>query len=154
MSERINRLWAYQLQPALADALQSISKAVAGSDLDPRLNHLLHIRASQINHCAFCLEMHNREARESGEQQGRLDMLAAWRQATCFDARERAALALCEALTRLPTAGVPDEVYVPLQQHFSEAEIVNLVASISVINSWNRLVATLQFVPGWQNEPS
>ncbi|MGW8330899.1 carboxymuconolactone decarboxylase family protein [Streptomyces sp. NPDC055897] len=125
---------------------------------DPVLAELVMVRASQLNHCAFCLDMHLTAARKGGESQERLDLLAAWEEAgDAFTGRERAALALTEAVTvltggtsRTESGGgfVPDEVYERAAEHFTEAQLAHLIAAITVINSWNRLMVTRRTAPG------
>ena len=106
---------------------------------DPPLLDLVKIRASQINGCAYCLALHVNEAREHGESNQRLDLVAVWREADCFAPPERAALAWCEALTLLPESGAPDAVYDDLSRHFTPRQIVALTLAIVAINGWNRL---------------
>ncbi|HYZ23703.1 MAG TPA: carboxymuconolactone decarboxylase family protein, partial [Rhodopila sp.] len=101
--------------------------------------HLVEMRASQINGCAFCIHMHATEARAQGESEMRLYMLNAWRESSLYTPRERAALAWTEALTRLADTGAPEEDYELLKAHFTEAEQVNLTLAIGAINTWNRL---------------
>jgi len=97
------------------------------------------VRASQLNGCAYCLDMHCKDARAAGESQSRLDMLAAWREAPCYSPRERAALAWTEALTQLGPHGVPEPVYEAAKELFTAPELVNLSMAIITINGWNRL---------------
>jgi AhpD family alkylhydroperoxidase len=126
----------------LPEALRAMLglERVANNGLDdPRLLDLVKIRASQLNGCAYCVRLHAAEAREAGETDERLDMVAVWREADCFGRAERAALAWCEALTRLPDAGAPDELYDELSGHFTSEQIVALTLSIVAINGWNRL---------------
>jgi AhpD family alkylhydroperoxidase len=110
------------------------------SGLEQDLLKLVKTRASQINGCAFCLDMHTKDARAAGEQEQRLYLLAAWREAPCYSARERAALGWTEALTRLPAGEVNDGLYAELQRHFSIKEIADLSWAITTINAWNRLM--------------
>lgn len=152
MQQRISPERAYQLQPQLLVSLRGLSEAAAKS-LEPGLRHLLSVRASQLNGCAYCLNMHNREARNDGESQARLDLLPAWREAPCFSSRERVALALCESLTLLATSGpVSDSLYEQLGREFSEQEVMDLTAIIIVINGWNRVVTTAGFAPRVEKE--
>jgi AhpD family alkylhydroperoxidase len=112
-------------------------------DFDPALRELVKLRASQINGCAFCVDMHSRDALAGGEDERRVWAVAVWREAPFFDERERAALALTEAMTHLPDAGVPDEVYDEAARHFDEQELGQLMFAIITINAWNRVgVAT------------
>ncbi|MCW8194825.1 carboxymuconolactone decarboxylase family protein [Proteobacteria bacterium 005FR1] len=146
MKERITRQQVFALQPALPRALLTLAEA-SKQTLEPLLVHLVELRASQLNRCAFCLNMHAHEARRSGERQARLDLLAGWRDAPCFSDRERAALAWCEALTCLPSETVGSADYEQLAAQFSHQEIVDLTSIVIVINGWNRLVAGMHFVP-------
>lgn len=123
---------AYQL-------MMDIENFSEQTSLDPRLKELIKIRASQLNGCAHCLDMHTKDARTLGETEQRLYLLSAWKEAPFYSPREKAALAWCEALTLLPESGAPDEVYSELERQFSPVEIVELTFAIVVINSWNRL---------------
>ena len=134
--------------PSVRTAMLGLEKVVHDSDLDPALLELVKIRASQINRCAHCLEMHNRNARAHGESQDRLDLVAAWAEAECFTPRERAALAWCEALTLVAETGAPDDVYDAVSQVFEPAHIVVLTLAIVAINGWNRLNVGLRIPPG------
>ncbi len=112
-------------------------------DFDPALRELIRLRASQLNGCAWCVDQHSRDARAGGEDERRIWTLSVWRETPFFDARERAALALTEAMTLLPAEGVPDEVYAEAARHFPEQELGNLMGAIIAINAWNRVgVAT------------
>lgn len=125
--------------PAAPQALLGVEKVIASSSLEPTLLELVKVRASQINGCAFCLDMHTKDARAIGEDEQRLHLVAVWREASRFSERERAALAWSEAVTLLPESGAPDDVYDALRPVFSEEEIVALTLAISLINVWNRL---------------
>jgi len=125
--------------PAGFEAMLALEAAVGGSGLDPLLLELVKLRASQLNGCAHCLDMHSKDARARGEDEQRLHVLPAWREAPFYSARERAALAWCEALTLLPRAGAPDDVYAELAAQFSPEEIAALTFQIVAINGWNRL---------------
>ena len=133
-------------QPALARALLSLGEAAAGR-LEPALIHLVKLRASQLNGCGYCQHMHAHEARQDGERQGRLDVLAAWQELPGFTPRERAALRWAEALTLLCDGPVPDEAYAALQAEFSLEEIADLTALVVTINGWNRVATAVRFVP-------
>ncbi len=122
-------------------AFVDFSTAMAKDGVEPSLAELVKIRASQINHCAFCLHMHTREALAQGESELRLTMLAAWAESPLYTDRERAALAWTEALTLLPETGAPDDVYAELQAHFTPEEQVKLTMLIGIINAWNRFGA-------------
>lgn len=148
MQQRIKQPDVYKLQPALLKSLISLGDAAA-SELEPSLIHLMKVRASQINGCAFCQHMHANEARKDGEQQHRLDVLPAWREVNIFSARERAALAWTEALTRLADQPASDACFTEVTAHFSEKEIVNLSAAIATINAWNRIAVGFNFAPNF-----
>lgn len=131
--------------PALAgpwSAMLALHAAVDDGPLEASLLHLVRIRASQINGCAYCLDMHVTEARRAGESQRRLDVLAGWREASVFDGRERAALAVTDAVTRLADGVVPDEVLDEAEAHLDPDELATLVYAVAEINAWNRLVVT------------
>jgi AhpD family alkylhydroperoxidase len=117
-------------------------------DLDPTIAHLVEMRASQINGCAFCLDMHWKDARAAGEQEARLYLLDAWRESPDYNDRERAALALTEAMTRLEPGGVPDQVWDAVAAEFDETELAALLCKITAINAWNRLQITTEAEPG------
>lgn len=121
------------------DAMLNFQNVVDNSSLDHKLLELVKIRASQINGCAYCLDMHTKDARAIGESEMRIYLLAAWRETSFYTDRERAALAWCEALTLLPESGAPDEVYEEVERLFTPQEITELTLAIVVINSWNRL---------------
>lgn len=146
MTPRIDRNDVYKLQPTLVKALGSLGEA-AGKVIEASLVHLLHLRISQLNGCAFCLHMHAAEARHDGEQQQRLDVLAAWQETHFFSARERAALRWAEALTLLAKQQVSDDIYTELTAQFNQQEIVNLSAVIVTMNAWNRIAVGFQFQP-------
>jgi uncharacterized peroxidase-related enzyme len=140
----------YDLQPALPQALLNLGKAVAAGGLESSLIHLVKLRVSQINHCAYCQHMHAAEARKDGERQERLDVLVAWRETTCFSDRERAALNWSEVVTLLPNTTPEDSDYQILKQHFSDKEISDLMAVIVAINGWNRIAVSMGFTPDIQ----
>ena len=133
------RIDLFKAAPDAIKAMMGLETYVRASGLQPSLIELVKMRASQLNGCAFCLDMHARDARKQGESEQRLYLLSAWRESPLFSDGERAALAWTEALTRLPDTGVPDAIYDELARHFSEAEIVRLSMLIVAINGWNRL---------------
>ncbi len=124
--------------PAASRAMVGLEQAVAASGLEPGLLELVKMRASQLNGCAYCLDMHSKDARARGEDEQRLHVLAAWREAPFYSRRERAALAWCESLTLLPQTGAPDDVYEQVRAELAEEEIVALTLAIVAINGWNR----------------
>jgi AhpD family alkylhydroperoxidase len=128
--------------------LLAIEKYIAESGLEPKLIHLIKMRASQINGCAYCLDMHSIDARTAGESEQRLYTLEAWRETPFFSERERAALAWTEAVTLISQTHAPDDVYADMQKHFSEKEIVDLTLVAAMINLWNRVAISLRAVPG------
>jgi AhpD family alkylhydroperoxidase len=134
------RLSIREVDPEVYPAVLALEKYVRKGDLDEALLARVKIRASQINGCAWCLDMHTAEARKAGVDQRRLDVLAAWREAESqFDPRERAALAFTEAVTLISRAGVPDDVWSDLSAVFDEKESVRLLMAIAAINVWNRM---------------
>lgn len=133
------RLNAFAAAPALMKQFLDFSETVAGSGLEHSLIELVKIRASQINGCANCLNMHTSDARKAGETEQRLHLLAAWHEAPVFSDRERAALAWVDHLTLIADKRAPAEVYAELDKEFSKEEQVKLTMMINVINGWNRL---------------
>lgn len=138
------RLDPYKTAPGLMKAMVGLEETLRASSLDARLGELVRIRASQINGCAFCLHMHSRDARRIGESEERLHLVAAWRESSYFDARERAALAWTESLTRLPETGAPDADFEPLGEVFSREEIAALTVLVATINAWNRIAVAFR----------
>src|SRR5690348_78755 len=143
------RLSMHDIDPAAYQSVLAMERYVRNSGLEKPLYELIKIRASQLNGCAYCLDMHNRDARAGGEDQRRLDILSAWREAPdLFSERERAALAFTEVVTRIGEAGVPDPVWAELIRCFDESEVVALLMAVATINVWNRLaVSTHQQLP-------
>ncbi|WP_251094617.1 carboxymuconolactone decarboxylase family protein [Streptomyces sp. Caat 7-52] len=124
-------------------------ETAARQGLDPKLYELVKIRASQLNHCAFCLDMHTKDALAAGESVERIMQLSAWEESRHFyTAKELAAIELTEAVTVLTDGFVPDEVYAKAAGHFGEAELAQLLAAITVINAWNRFGVSTRMVPG------
>lgn len=136
----------YAQQPL--QSMLALEKYISETGLDPKLVHLVKMRASQINGCAYCLDMHSLDARAEGESEQRLYTLDAWRETPFFTDRERAALAWTEALTLISHTHAPDNVYDEVKKQFSEKEIVDLTFVIGTINLWNRLAISLRAVPG------
>jgi len=139
--------------PDLFKDWYSFSMQVENCGLEKSLLELVKIRASQINGCANCLNMHTADARRAGETEQRIHLLAAWREAPCYTERERAALTWVEHLTEVATRRAPDAVYAALDNQFSKEEQVNLTMSINVINGWNRLAVGFNlYAPdlGWK----
>ncbi|MBT2367794.1 carboxymuconolactone decarboxylase family protein [Streptomyces sp. ISL-10] len=142
------RIGVAALLPDVYKAMIRLDGA-AGKNLDPVLLELVKIRASQINHCAFCLDMHSKDALAAGESVERIVQLSAWEESRHFyTEKEIAALELTEAVTVLTEGFVPDEVYEKAAKHFDETELAHLIASIAVINTWNRFAVAGRLVPG------
>jgi len=149
MSQRLNY---YEQTPELSKKLYELGQAVKKSSLSDRLIDLINIRASQINGCGFCLDMHCKEAKIHGEHELRLYHVPIWRESTLFSEKEKAALEWTEAVTKISPEGVSDEVYDRLRAHFSESQISELTFVVGLINMWNRLNISLQTVPGSYDE--
>jgi AhpD family alkylhydroperoxidase len=133
-----------QVAPEAIGAMVGLERVVHESALEPELLELVKMRASQLNGCAYCLDMHSKDARARGETEQRLYVLSAWRDAPFYSERERAALDWCEALTLLHETGAPDDVYAELERVFDGAEIVALTLAIVAINGWNRFAVGLR----------
>jgi AhpD family alkylhydroperoxidase len=143
------RLNHMQQSPELVRKMQELGMAIVKSgQLDQRLAHLVDIRASQMNGCAFCLDMHVKEARLHDERELRLHHVAIWRESPLFSPKERAALALTEALTHIAPDGISDELYAQAREQFSEKELSTLIFRIMTINAWNRANIAVRSVPG------
>ena len=148
MKPRINYV---QVAPDAFKAMRGLEEYVASSGLEKPLYELVKTRASQINGCAFCLDMHTKDARKAGETEQRLYALSAWRETPFYTERERAALEWTEALTLISETDVPDTLYENVRKQFSESEIVALSMAIIAINGWNRLAISFRTVPGSYN---
>ena len=147
MKPRLEYRQLHEHAPAIAQALRSLSTAARESGLEPLLLELVKLRASEINGCAFCLNMHAADALKLGEKPERIFLLAAWREAPHYTGRERAALAWTEALTLVAEGHVPDAVYEEAKRHFSDQELTNLTAAIVAINGWNRVMVAFRIPP-------
>jgi AhpD family alkylhydroperoxidase len=132
------RLDYRKASPGALRAMAELERYVRECGLEASLIGLIKLRASQINGCAYCIDMHTKEARAAGETEQRLYLLSSWREAPFYSDRERAALAWTEALTEIATFGVEDELYEEVSEHFSEKELVDLTTAIVTINGWNR----------------
>ncbi|HET9179632.1 MAG TPA: carboxymuconolactone decarboxylase family protein [Terriglobia bacterium] len=143
------RLNPTKVAPAAYKAMAALEVYVKqSSNLEKPLLELVRMRSSQINGCAYCLDMHSKDARAAGETEQRLYTLDAWRETPFFSDRERAALAWTEAITLISSTHAPDEVYEEVRKQFSEEELVNLTVAIVTINGWNRLSIGFRAVPG------
>lgn len=145
MQQRLNYL---EIAPGVAKAMFGLGAYLAQSGLERSLLHLLEFRVSQINGCAYCLDMHSKDLRPEGETEQRLYVLEAWRESPFYSARERAALAWAEAVTLVTDGHVPDEVYTQARGQFSDQELVNLTLAVVAINGWNRLNIAFRATPG------
>ncbi|MBJ7312626.1 carboxymuconolactone decarboxylase family protein [Rugamonas sp. CCM 8940] len=142
------RIDFYTASPEGFKAMLAFEAAVSKLGLETSLLELVRLRASQINGCAFCVDMHVSDARKAGESERRLQTVVVWRETTLFTPRERAALAWTEALTRIADTHAPDADYQALTQHFSPKEAVDLTLAINSINSWNRLAISFRKLVG------
>ena len=134
--------------PGALKIMLGVEEYLAGCGLAPELLNLVRLRASQINGCAYCLDMHSKDLRAAGETEQRIYLLDAWRESPFYTEREQAALAWTEALTRVTDGHVPDQVYEQAREQFSADELVNLTLAVNAINSWNRLNIAFRTVPG------
>lgn len=140
------RLDYWKTEPALLKAVLELDTAARESGLDIGLVHLVKVRASQINGCSYCVDMHSREARRDGESEQRIRLVSAWRESPLFSPRERAAFEWTERLTRIADGHVTDTDYEAVRGHFSESELVKLTVLIGVINIWNRIAVPFRSV--------
>ena len=145
MTQRISYA---QHSPALFEKFRAFSNAIKEAGIEQQILDLVNLRASQLNGCGFCLDMHVKQAKLHGERELRLHHLSIWRESPLFSARERAALTWTEVLTRLPEDGVPDQTYEQVRAHFSEKELTDLTFLVMAINAWNRVNVAFQTVPG------
>ncbi|MDA8357827.1 MAG: carboxymuconolactone decarboxylase family protein [Actinomycetota bacterium] len=130
--------------PEAIQAMTGLEQAVRSSSLEPELLELVKLRASQLNGCGYCVDMHTKDATAIGVDPQRLHLAVVWREAPCYSERERAALAWCEALTMLPGSDVPDDLYDVVRGHFDEKEVVALTLAVVAINGWNRFAVGLR----------
>jgi AhpD family alkylhydroperoxidase len=145
MDQRINYS---EVAPEGVRTLRGLEAYVRSAGLEPGLLELVKTRASQLNQCAYCIDMHTKDARAGGEAEQRLYALSAWRETPFFTDRERAALAWTEAVTHISHGSVPDALYQEARRHFSEKELVDLTLALIAINGWNRLSISFCTVPG------
>jgi len=142
------RLSYPKVSPAAHRALLALEQHVRGAGLEENLKDLVYQRVSQLNGCAFCLDMHDKDMRAAGENPERLALLSVFRESPLFNARERAALAYAEALTQLGPHGLPDDVYNAALAEFGEAGLVSLTLAVGMINTWNRVNIAFRTEPG------
>ncbi len=133
------RLNYFEASPSSYKAVSALEVHVQNSGLEKRLIHLIKLRASMINGCAFCVDMHVKEARHDGLGEQWINLLSVWRESPVYDARERALLGWTDAVTNIAQTGIPDDAYENLRQHFSDEEMVKITVAIGAINVWNRL---------------
>lgn len=145
MEPRINY---NKIAPQGVEILHTLENYVKSSSLEPSLLELIRLRASQINKCAYCIDMHTKDARSRGESEQRLYGLSAWRESPFYSERERAALAWTEAVTRIDKNQVADAVYEQAKKSYSEKELIDLTFAVIAINSWNRLAISFRTLPG------
>ena len=143
-----SRMEYQKIAPGASQAMSGLERYVSSSGLEPSLIELVKLRASQINGCAFCIDMHTKDARARGESEQRLYALNAWRETPFYTERERAALAWTEAVTLVGESHVPDALFEQTREHFSEKELVDLTMAVIAINGWNRLAISFRTVPG------
>jgi AhpD family alkylhydroperoxidase len=149
----VTRVDYAKVLPEARTAMMGLERVVHDSTLDPRLVELVKVRASQINGCARCVEMHTKDARAIGEDQDRLDLVAVWSEAGCFNPAERAALGWCEALTDIAHRGAPDDAYTEVAAHFDPEQVVALTLAVAAINAWNRLNVAFAITAGGYISP-
>lgn len=137
-----------KVAPGALRAMLTLERYLRSCGLEQRLLLLIEFRVSQINGCAYCLDMHSKDLRAAGETEQRLYLLDAWRESPFYTERERAALEWAEAVTRIADTHVPNEIYERARSQFTDAELVNLTLAVAAINSWNRLSISLRAVPG------
>ncbi|MCM3713424.1 carboxymuconolactone decarboxylase family protein [Halalkalibacter oceani] len=145
MKQRVNY---FKTNPKVLQLMLQLEEYKKTTGFDSKLIELIKIRASQINGCGFCLDMHTKDARAIGETEQRIYCLSAWRETPFYSERERAVLELTEAVTTISAGGVPDEVYERVRKHFDETQYIDLVAIMITINGWNRLALAAQLLPG------
>jgi AhpD family alkylhydroperoxidase len=142
-----SRLNFAKAAPDAYKAVAALDSYVKGSGIEPRLIHLIKLRASQINGCAYCVDMHTKEARHSGLSQQWINLVCVWRESPHFDERERAVLGWTEALTNVAETRAPDDAYETLKAHFNEEEMTKITVAIGAINVWNRLCVGFRALP-------
>ncbi|MFI0474038.1 carboxymuconolactone decarboxylase family protein [Halomonas sp. HMF6819] len=147
MTERLSRQQVYQLAPWLKSPLITLSRLAPKSRVTPAIKHLVELRVSQLNGCAFCQRLHAEEARDSGERQARLDVLPVWAEVDAFDPLERAALAWAEALTLVHQHAIDDATFDQTLAAFGERDLLAFTSIVIAMNGWNRLAVSMRFAP-------
>jgi AhpD family alkylhydroperoxidase len=143
-----------KVSPHAYQAMYGLERYVRQCGLEPSLLELVKMRASQLNQCAYCIDMHSKDARAHGETEQRLYALSVWRDTPFFTDRERAALAWAEAVTLVGESHVPDDLFEETRRHFTDEELVNLTMAVVTINGWNRLSIAFRAVPGTYEPPA
>lgn len=138
----------YETSPEVVDMMLQLERFASSSGLDKTLYELVKIRASQINSCAFCIDMHAKELHTMGQSMERILLLTVWREVPIYTDKEKAALELTEYVTRISESGVPDDVYQRVRAHFDEKEYMKLIMAINTINCWNRIGISTGMFPG------
>ncbi|GIO16256.1 alkyl hydroperoxide reductase AhpD [Cohnella xylanilytica] len=147
MKRRLNHA---AVNPEAFQAMLAFEEFARSRGIDPKLYHLIKLRASLINGCAYCVDMHSKDMLKEGESFQRIALVSVWRESPCYSEAEKAALELTEYVTRLPEAGVPEDVYERVRAHYGEREYVDLIMAINAINSWNRLSVSTGLMPALQ----
>lgn len=147
------RIDFYRLSPDGYKAMLGLEQYLSKSKVEKKLLHLIKLRVSQMNGCAFCLDMHWKDLQMEGETEQRMYSLDAWRETPYYADRERAALAWAEAVTHITEGHAPDELFEEARQHFSEQELADLTLAVATINSWNRISIAFRVVPGTYQPP-
>lgn len=142
------RMSHYEVNKAASEAVMALEQYVKQSGLDDTLYELIQLRASQLNGCSFCIDMHGKELQGKGESLERILLLSVWRDTDIYTAKEKAVLALTEHLTRISQDGVPDQLYEQVRTHFNEKQYIDLIMAINTINCWNRLGIATGMSPG------
>ena len=132
------------VQPQIYQGMRQLQKLIDDAGLEPALMEMVRLRASQINGCSYCVDLHSKAARAKGVDEERLHLVSAWREAACFTPRERAAFGWCDAVTLLSQSGAPDDVYEELARLFGPEEVVALTWGIAAINAWNRIAVPMR----------
>ncbi|WP_291179631.1 carboxymuconolactone decarboxylase family protein [Erythrobacter sp.] len=145
---KTDRIDAYKAAPEAMKAMMGVEEYIQNCSLDVGLIELVRMRASQINGCAFCLDLHSKDARKAGETEQRLYLLDAWYESHLYSEREKAALAWTDALTKIAENHAPDELFDDVREHFADREMADLTTLIALINAWNRLAISLRYQHG------
>lgn len=137
-----------QVNPEVYQLMLKFEQWISHSELEAELYEIIKIRASQINGCSYCIDMHTSAFRKMGDNDQRLALISVWKESPCFTAQEKAVLELTEAITRISENGVPDSLYNRVREHFSEKQYMELVVAINTINCWNRIAISTNMFPG------